>query len=180
MVHRARRLISENLKAERLKRINRLIDTPEAAEDFLVFAPLELHGLYALRLLAAAATEAETGVTVMPVGGKKFGGEPASVKVCVIGLPRAAPFTSSAVATTVPAPGATLVEKAHGVGVSTPVSRTAGCAVPDESVTTTEVEANAAPVGVGVEGPTAMATMTGTRVALIGRLLFGDRRDCSA
>jgi hypothetical protein len=100
----------------------------------------------------------------MPVGGKNEGGEPASVKACVIGPAMVAPFTSSAVATTVPAPGATDVLNAQGVGVSLPVSKTGACAVPVESVTTTDVDANCAPVGVAVDGPTATATMTGTRV----------------
>jgi hypothetical protein len=68
-------------------------------------------------MLAVAAVAALTGVTVMPVGGKKFGGEPASVKDCVTGVPKVAPLTSRAVAVTVPAPGFTLVENAQGVGV---------------------------------------------------------------
>ena len=36
-------LILQDLKANRLKRIDRVVDTPETAKDFLVFAPLELH-----------------------------------------------------------------------------------------------------------------------------------------
>jgi hypothetical protein len=118
--------------------------------------------------LADAATAAATGVTLIEVGGKKVGGVPASVNCAVIGDPKVTPLISSAVATTVPAPGLTLVEKAHGVGVSTPVRRTAACATPDESVTTTEVLAKGAAVGVGVLGPTATATITGTRGVLIG------------
>src|ERR1700678_3812949 len=105
-------------------------------------------------------TVGTTGVTVMPVVGKNDGGEPASVNVCTVGVPRTAPFTSRSVAVTEPAPVATLAVKAQGVGVSTPVKRTAGCATPVESVTTTEVEAKAAPVGVAMELPLMMATMT--------------------
>ena len=111
-------------------------------------------------LLAAEAIAAATGVTVIAVLGRKEGGEPASVKVCVTGVPNVAPLASKSVAVTLPAPGATEVEKAQGVGVSTPVRSTAGCAVPDESVTTTLVEAKAAPVEVGMLAPLVMATMT--------------------
>jgi hypothetical protein len=125
---------------------------------------------YAVRkfgfLLNAAAAVAVTGLTVIPVVGKNEGGEPASVKVWVTGVPKVTPLTSKSVATTLPAPGATEVEKAHGVGVSTPVRSTAGCATPEESVTTTEVEANAAPDGVGTLAPLAMATMMGIKVEL--------------
>ena len=96
----------------------------------------------------------------MAVVGEKVGGVPASVNAWLIGVPKVAPFTSKSVATTVPAPGFTDVEKAHGVGVSTPVKSTAGCATPDESVTTTLEEANAAPVCVLIGAPFARATMT--------------------
>jgi hypothetical protein len=65
----------------------------------------------------------------------------------------------------------TEVENAHAVGSSLPVKRTAGCAVPLESVTTTLVDANVAPVGVATLGPLAIATITGTRLADMGNSL---------
>lgn len=68
----------------------------------------------------------------MPVEGKNTGGVPTSVKLCVIGVPKVTPLTSKSVTTAVPAPTATLAANAQGVGVSTPVNRTAGCATPVE------------------------------------------------
>ena len=99
----------------------------------------------------------------MPVLGRKDAGEPASVKLCVTGVPNVAPLMSKSVAVTEPAPGATEVLNAQGVGVSAPVRSTAACATPVESVTTTEGDANCAPVGVGIDAPLVTATMTGTR-----------------
>jgi hypothetical protein len=108
----------------------------------------------------------------MPVLGRKFAGVPASVNAWLIGVPKVAPLMSKSVATTVPAPGATEVENAHGVGVSTPVRSTAGCATPLESVTTTEVEANCAPVGVAMDAPFWIATITGTRGVDMVKFLY--------
>jgi hypothetical protein len=111
---------------------------------------------------------AHTGVTVIEAVGRKEGGDPTSVNDWDTGVPKTAPAASRSVATTVPAPTATEVVNAQGVGVSIPVKRTAGCGVPLESVTTTLVEANSAPVGVGMAGPLAMATMTEIRVVDMG------------
>ena len=113
----------------RLKRIDRVVDTPETAKDFLVFAPLELHlGFTDARSGGGCGT---TGVTVMPVGGNKFGGEPVFGEGLRHGGAQSlAPLTSSAVAVTVPAPGFTLVEYAQGVGAPRAIEgppRAAGC-----------------------------------------------------
>jgi hypothetical protein len=110
----------------------------------------------------------------MAVVGRKEAGVPASVKVWLIGVPIVAPPESRSVATTVPLPEATEVEKAHAVGVSMPVRRTAGWGVPLESVTTTLVLANGNPVGDAMLAPLVMATTTAIREVLMELVLFSE------
>ncbi len=83
----------ENFLTQRRECIEFFLDASQPMQDFLFLVSLQRH----------------TGVTVMLAVGANVTGVPASVNVCETGVPKAAPFTSRSVATTVPLPGATLV-----------------------------------------------------------------------
>jgi hypothetical protein len=107
----------------------------------LNFLPM-LHyfaGRVAATWAAAEATLEVSAVTVIALGAWKTAWA-VTVNDALNGVPIVAPVVSKAVATTVPEPGLTEVVKDQG-GVSLPTNTTAGCGVPEESVTTTEMEA---------------------------------------
>jgi hypothetical protein len=121
------------------------------------------HWGYARRAAAAAndaavwPAAAEFGVKFAPVVGRKLFPDPPpppaeAVNAELTTGAASVPSTQISLEAMLPAPGATEVGKLHG-GVSLPVSTMAAWGTPEESVTTTEVPADAAPLAVGAEAP---------------------------